>query len=84
MLYRIVSLKRTGSCESVFGRAADDAPHLRHDADVASQRRPLHVGDVLAVEQDAAALRLVEAEEQSHDGRLAAARRADERDALAV
>ena len=56
---------------------------LRDHADRGAQRLLRHVADVLAVDQDAAAGHVVEAEQQPRDRRLAGAGRADDRDRLA-
>ena len=53
---------------------------LRHDAELAAQRRLRHVVDVVPVDRDPPAARLVEAREQLRDRRLARARVPDERD----
>ena len=53
---------------------------LRNHADRRPQARLRHLGDVLAVDQDAAARRLVEAEQEARDRRLAGAGRADDGD----
>ena len=56
---------------------------LRHHADRGAQAFLRHVADVLPVDQDRAALDVVEAEQQPRDRRLAGARRADDGDGLA-
>ena len=56
---------------------------LRHHGDLRAQAFLRHRGDVLAVDQDAAALRVVEMQQQVHQRRLAGAGRADQPDALA-
>jgi hypothetical protein len=56
---------------------------LRHHADHVAQRALRHVGDVLAVDGDAALLRLVEAEDEARQGGLAGARGADDGHRLA-
>ena len=56
---------------------------LRHDADRFAQALLGDAGDILAVDQDAAVLHVVEALQQREQRRLAAAGMADEADALA-
>ena len=55
---------------------------LRHDADGLAQTLLLHVAQVLAIDQDAAACHVIEAVEQPEHRRLARATLAHERDAL--
>ncbi len=55
---------------------------LRHHADGGAQRRLRDVADILAVDQDAAAGDIVEAEQQPRDRRLAGAGRADDGDGV--
>jgi hypothetical protein len=55
---------------------------LRHHRQRRTQAFLRHASDVLAADGDAAALHIVEALEQGEDRRLAAARRADQADAL--
>ena len=55
---------------------------LKHHGDAALERQ--HAGDILAVDLDAAAARLLEAGEHPQQCRLSAARRTDEDDELAV
>ena len=56
---------------------------LRHHADLAAQRLLRDLRDVLAVDEDAPALEVVEAQEQVDERRLAGAGAADEADLLA-
>ena len=56
---------------------------LRHHADLGPQAVLRDVGDVLAVDQDAAGLQVVEAQQQVDERRLAGARAADQADLLA-
>ena len=56
---------------------------LRHHADLRAQAVLRDAGDVLAVDQDAAALQVVEAQQQVDERRLAGARAADEAHLLA-
>ena len=53
---------------------------LQHDADPAAELRERNTADVPAIQQDFTAVDIVEAHQQVDDRRLAAARRADERD----
>ncbi len=59
------------------------AADLQHDAHLLAQHAHVDRRQVLAVEVDGARRRLLEAEHQAHQRRLAAARRADEGDELA-
>ena len=56
---------------------------LRDHADLLAQAVLRHLRDVLAVDQDAPALDVVEAQQQVDDRRLARARAADQADLLA-
>ena len=56
---------------------------LRHHGDGAAQAALGDLGDVLAVDQDPAALQVVEPLDQLDEGRLARARRPDQRQPLA-
>ena len=64
-------------------RAVEQRDVLRHDGDGLAQALLGDLRDVLAVDQDAARLDVVEALQQGEDRRLAAARCADQADALA-
>ena len=57
---------------------------LRHQPDPLAKRRRIDAPHVEAVEQDAPVGRIVEAHEKREERRLAGARRADDRDALAA
>ena len=61
----------------VADRAVQQRGVLRHHADLRPQAFLGQPGDVLPVDQDAAALRPVEAEQQMHEGRFAGAGAAD-------
>ena len=67
----------------VADRRGEQEDVLLHDADRLAQRGERDVADVDAVDRDAAAGDVVEARHQVDDRRLAAARRAHERDHLA-
>ena len=67
----------------VANRADEEEDVLLHDADGRAQRRERDVADVVAVDRDAAVGDVVEARDQVHDGRLAAAGRSEQRDDLA-
>ncbi len=67
----------------VAHRAVQQRGVLRHHADLRAQAVLRHVRDVLAVDQDAAALEVVEAQQQVDERRLARARAADQADLLA-
>jgi hypothetical protein len=56
---------------------------LRHHAHLAAQAVLRDLGDVLAVDQDAPALQVVQAQQQVDDGALAGARAAHQADLLA-
>ena len=66
---------------------ADGGPEqqrlLQHDADVAPQRGALVLPQVAAVDQDGAALRLVQPQDQAHDRGLAGPRHPHQREPLA-
>ena len=64
-------------------RAVQQRRVLRDHADRRSQALLRHVRDVLAVDRDAAGLRVVQAQQQVHERRLAGSGPADEPDALA-
>jgi hypothetical protein len=55
----------------VFDGVVEQHRILRHDADRVAQRLLRHVAQVLAVDGDAAAVDVVEAEQQARHGRLA-------------
>ena len=61
-------------------RAGEEEALLRHDPELVAQRLLRHVVEVVAVDRDPAARRLVEAREELRDRGLAGARVADERD----
>ncbi len=69
--------------EIVHDRTGEQEIFLRDDAELAMERLDGGLGDVVAVDENAAALRLVEAGEQADDAGLAGAGVADERDGLA-
>src|SRR3546814_16440473 len=56
---------------------------LRDDPDLGAQALLRDLADVLIVDRDASALRIIEAEEQPRDRRLARPRRPDDRQRLA-
>ena len=64
-------------------RAVEQAGVLEHDGDVVPQRAERHVGDVLAVDQDAAGIGRAQALQERQRGGLAGAGRPDQRDGLA-
>src|SRR5258708_19184549 len=64
-------------------RAVQQRGVLRHHADRGAQALLRHVRDVLLVDHDAAALDVVEAQQQVHQRGLAGARAADQADAFA-
>ena len=74
---------RLAVADIVHDRAVEQRDILRHHADGFAQAVLRDAGDVLAVEQDAAALRIVEALQKREHGRFAAAGMADQADALA-
>ena len=63
----------------VADRVVEQHRVLRDDADRGAQARLRDLGDILAVDRDAPAGRVVEAEEQPRERRLARARRPDHR-----
>jgi hypothetical protein len=67
----------------VGDRAREQQRLLEDHADLVAQRLELEVADVVPVDRDPAALGVVEADEHADEGRLAGARRADDRHALA-
>ena len=67
----------------VADRAVEERGVLGHHADLLAERLLGDRGDVLAVDQDAPALEVVEAEEQVDERRLARAGAADDADLLA-
>ena len=67
----------------VHDRAGENEAVLQHDAHLGAQGVQRHLGDVVAVNQHAAGIDVVEARDQVHDRRLARAGRADKRDRLA-
>src|SRR5262249_10543477 len=64
-------------------RARQQNAFLHHAADLAPEVGRIELPDVGAVEQDHALLRLIEAEQQAGDGRLARSDAAKDRDMLA-
>ena len=74
---------RLAVADVVHDRAVEQRNVLRHHADGLAQTVLRHARDILAVEQDAAVLRIVEALQQREQGRFAAAGMADQADALA-
>src|SRR5439155_5261462 len=65
----------------VLGHGAGEAKaFLRHDPELVAKRLLRHVVEVLAIDREPAARRLVEAREELRDRRLAGAGMADERD----
>jgi len=56
---------------------------LEHEADEAAQLRHVQLTDVDAVDEDAAAIHVIEPQEQVDDRGLAGSGRADDPDALA-
>ena len=79
---RIVGV-RAAVEDVVAHRAMQQRGVLRDHADLRAQAVLRDVGDVLPVDQDAAALDVVEAQQQVHDRALAGARAADQADLLA-
>ena len=68
----------------VFANGAAEQKHVLPDiGDVLAQRMARHLGNVLAVDDDAAALGIVEAQDQIEHCRFAAAGRPDQRGHLA-
>ena len=80
-----LGLDRVGPAvgDVVADRAVQERGVLRHHGDLPPQRILRHAGDVLAVDQDAPALEVVQAQQQRGDRGLAGAARADEPDLLA-
>ena len=64
----------------VGDRAGEEEALLRHDPELAAQRRLRDVAQVDAVDRDPPVARVVEAREELRDRRLPGARVADERD----
>ena len=62
--------------------AGEEIVHLEHEAHLLVQRIAGDVADVVAIDEDAALLRLIEAGDEGDDAALAAAGRADEGDGL--
>ena len=79
---RIVGARRAEH-DVVADGAVEQHDVLRHVADVAAQLRRVHLSRLDAVDQDAARRRLVQAEHQLLDRRLAGTDAPDQRDALA-
>ncbi len=82
-LHRLVAGIGPAVEDVVADRAVQQRGVLRHQADLAAQRILRDVGDVLPVDEDAAALDVVEAQQQVDQRRLAGARAADQPDLLA-
>ena len=78
-----IARARPAIADVVADRAVQQRGVLGHHGDMGAQALLRHPGDVLAVDQDAARLDLVEAQQQVDQGRFAGARVADEADALA-
>ena len=79
----VVGRVRPAVADVLHDGAMEQRNVLRHDADGFAQAVLRDARDVLAVDQDAAALRVVEALQQREQGRFAAAGMADQADALA-
>ena len=67
----------------LLDRPREEQRLLEDDADLLPQRLELEVAEVDAVDHDAARSRIVEADEQAHQGALAGAGGADDGDPLA-
>ena len=78
---RISVVRRAGLAERdvLLDRAVEQEVVLHHDADVRAIVAQPHVGDVVSVDEHAAALRMVERHDESDQRALAAAARAHER-----
>ncbi len=74
---------RAAVADVVADRAVQQRGVLRHHRDLRAQALLRHGGDVLAVDQDAAALEVEEAQQQIDERRLAGTGAADEADLLA-
>ena len=74
---------RPAVADVLHDRAMKQRNVLRHDADGFPQALLRHPRDILAVDQDAAVLHVIEALQQREQRRLAAAGAADQADALA-
>ena len=79
----VVGGVRPAVADVLHDRAVKQRDVLRHDGDGLAQALLRDARDVLAVDQDAAALQIVEALQQGEQRRLAAAGMADQADALA-
>ncbi len=64
-------------------RAAEEQHFLRHERHLAAQFVQAVIGGGASIEKNAALLRIVEAQQERRDGRLARAARPDQRDDLA-
>ena len=73
----------TAVADVLADRAGEQPRVLQHHARAGAHVAATQVGDVLAVEQDAAAVELVEPHDEVDEGGLAGAGRADDRDRLA-
>ena len=78
-----VARLRPAVADVVADRAVQERGVLRHHRDLGAQALLGDLGDVLAVDQDAAAFEVVEAQQQIDEGRFAGARRPDQADPLA-
>ena len=80
-----LGLVGVGAAETqvVLDRAVEQVGVLRHDGDHPAHRLRVERAQVLPADADRAALRVVQAEQQAHDGGLAGAAGPDDADALA-
>src|SRR5437764_4562621 len=74
---------RSAIADVVADRAVQERGVLRHHADLGPQALLGEPRNVAAIDQDAAALRPVESEQQMHESRFAGAGAADQADPLA-
>ena len=81
---RVAAGVRVAVGDVVGDRVLEQDRLLEHDADLAAEAAERDVADVVAVDPDGARIDVPEPREQVHQGRLAAAVGADQRDRLAV
>src|SRR6185437_17131762 len=83
LAHRVIARLRPAVANVLGDRAMQQRGVLRHHRDMRAETLLRHTRDIGAVDQDTAALDLVEAQQQIDERRFAGAGMADEADALA-
>ena len=77
--HRLIRRVRRAVADIIHDGAVKEEHILQHDGVIAAQAADFQIANIRAVHEDAAAVHVVEALQQRNDGRLARARRADNR-----